>query len=129
MYADIMKFSASHEWLILEDEHTGIVGISHYAQDLLGDVVYIELPAIGQHVTAQQTIGVIESAKAASDLYTPVSGEIIDVNQELSNEPAIVNQDPHASGWLFKIRLSQPAEVTQLLSATDYQQLIGSSAS
>lgn len=129
MYTDIMKFSASHEWLVLENEQTGIVGISHYAQDLLGDVVYVELPAIGQHVTAQQTIGVIESAKAASDLYTPVSGEIIEVNTELSHEPALVNQDPHGSGWLFKIRLSQPAEVELLFSAAAYQQSIGSCAS
>lgn len=129
MYTDIMKFSASHEWLVLENEQTGIVGISHYAQDLLGDVVYVELPTVGQRVTAQQTIGVIESAKAASDLYTPVSGEIIEVNTELSHEPALVNQDPHGSGWLFKIRLSQPTEVEQLLSATAYQQSIGSCAS
>lgn len=129
MYSDMMKFSASHEWLVLEDEGTGIVGISHYAQDLLGDVVYVELPAIGQHVTALQNIGVIESAKAASDLYTPVSGEIIEVNSELSHEPALVNQDPHGSGWLFKIRLSEPSEIEALLTATAYQQSIGSCAS
>ncbi len=125
MYQDIMKISASHEWLILESETIGIVGITDYAQDLLGDVVYIELPKIGQHVSAKQSIGVIESAKAASDLYSPVSGEILAVNDDLNADPGLVNRAPHSEAWLFKIHLSDLTELATLQSAAEYQVLIG----
>lgn len=125
LYLDIMKISASHEWIIMESDTIGIVGISHYAQDLLGDVVYIELPKIGDCVSAKQSIGVIESAKAASDLYSPVSGKIIAVNDELATDPSLVNIAPHSEGWLFKLRLTQPDELAELQSAADYQKSIG----
>ena len=125
MYLDIMKISPSHEWIIMESDTIGIVGITHYAQDLLGDVVYIELPKIGQTVIAKESIGVIESAKAASDLYSPVSGEIIAVNDELETDPSLVNIAPHSEGWLFKLKLTQLDELTQLQTAADYQKSIG----
>ena len=125
MYLEIMKISPSHEWIIMESDTIGIVGITHYAQGLLGDIVYLELPEVGQQVTAKQSIGVIESAKAASDLYTPVSGEVIALNDELANDPGLVNLAPHSEGWLFKIKLTQVDELNALQSAADYQQSIG----
>lgn len=125
MYSDNMKISASHEWLRLENDHLGVIGITHYAQELLGDVVYVELPKVGQVVQAQQSVGVIESAKAASDLYSPVSGEIVAINETVVADPSLVNQAPHSEGWLFKLRLTDLAEIAALQSPQDYQQSIG----
>lgn len=124
MYGNDMKFLKSHEWIKLEQDNIAYIGISDHAQSLLGDVVYLELPKVGQHINMHDTIGVVESVKAASDLYSPASGEVIAINEEAVNNPSILNSDPHLSGWLIKIKLSKTSELEQLINATDYQNLI-----
>jgi glycine cleavage system H protein len=118
-----MKFSESHEWIKLEGE-IGIVGITNYAQQELGEIVYIELPIVGKQIKAGEEIAVLESTKAAADIYSPVSGEIIEINQLLHGFSEKINQYPENEGWLFKIKLSQPAELENLLSEEQYLQLI-----
>ncbi len=98
-----MRFAESHEWVI-KDGDTATVGISEYAQSQLGDVIYLELPAVGQHLDAGARLGVIESVKAASDLYSPVGGEVSEVNQDLKDHPEYINQDPYGKGWVIKLR-------------------------
>jgi glycine cleavage system H protein len=117
-------YADSHEWLKIEGD-TGTVGITDHAQHELTDVVYVELPKIGVLTTAKNPIAVVESVKAASDIYAPASGEIIEVNKELQSNPALINTDPHQGGWIFKIKLSNPAEAKTLKTAQDYAQQIG----
>ncbi|MBY0379486.1 MAG: glycine cleavage system protein GcvH [Burkholderiales bacterium] len=124
MYSNEMKFLKSHEWVKLGDDNLALIGISQHAQALLGDIVYLELPKIGQAVTMNSTIGVIESVKAASDLYSPISGEVVEINNEAIDNPSVVNINPHDSGWLFKVKLSNPSEVEQLLSLAEYEKQI-----
>ena len=114
-----LKYAATHEWVRVEGD-VATVGITDHAQDALGDLVYIELPEVGDTVAAQDEAGVVESVKAASDIYAPVSGEIIAVNEALGDSPEIVNGDPYHDGWMYKIRMSDPAELEDLLSAEDY---------
>ncbi|MDF3030617.1 MAG: gcvH [Moraxellaceae bacterium] len=114
-----LKYAPTHEWVRVEGD-VATVGITDHAQDALGDLVYIELPEVGDTVAAQDEAGVVESVKAASDIYAPVSGEIIAVNDALADSPEIVNGDPYHDGWMYKIRLSDPAELEDLLSAEDY---------
>ncbi len=109
-----MKFTPTHEWIVIIDG-IGTVGITEYAKSELGEVVYVELPSRGQSVSAGQEVAVLESTKAAADIYSPVSGEIIAINEPLSQDVRALNQAPETEGWLFKIRLSQPSEVDQLL--------------
>ncbi len=125
MYSNDMKFLESHEWVRLESENSAKIGITHHAQELLGDLVYVELPKIGQQITSGDSIGVIESVKAASDLYSPVSGEITEINESVINEPNLVNSDPHNSGWLIKVKLSNSSELDNLLNLEQYQKSIG----
>jgi glycine cleavage system H protein len=113
------RFAKSHEW-ILAGEFESPVGISDHAQAELGDVVYIELPAVGRAVTAGESVAVIESVKAASDIYAPVSGEITEVNPAAAAETSLVNTDPYGAGWLFKIKPSNPAEIDALLDEAAY---------
>ena len=113
------RFAKSHEW-ILTGESESPVGISHHAQAELGDVVYIELPEIGRHVKAGESIAVIESVKAASDIYSPVSGTITEINTAAAAETGLVNSDPYGAGWLFKIKPSTPAELDALLDEGVY---------
>jgi glycine cleavage system H protein len=117
-----LMYSESHEWA--EDLGNGMakVGISAHAQELLGDVVYVELPKVGTQVKAGDAIGVVESVKAASDIYSPVTGEIIEVNKALESEPNLINQDPYDQGWIFKVKLSGKLE--GLMDANAYQQAI-----
>ncbi len=126
MYSNEMKFVDTHEWVKPEEE-TGVVavGITNHAQELLGDLVYLELPLVGQAIASGETIGVIESVKAASDLYAPISGEVVAVNDEVVADPTIINGDPHGAGWLIKVKLSDNTELEQLLSADKYKNLIG----
>lgn len=124
MYNDKMVFAESHEWAVVDGD-TATIGITHHAQDLLGDVVYVELPQVGEKVVFGETIGVVESVKAASDLYAPLSGDVIDVNTELESDPSLINSDPHQDGWLVKIKLSNPSEVEKLLTLAKYKDLIG----
>lgn len=121
--ADLL-YSPSHEWLKLEG-NVGTVGITDHAQHELSDVVYVDLPKVGATIQAKQTAAVVESVKAASDIYSPVSGEILEVNPALQADPSLVNNDPYGQGWMFKIRLSNTAESESLLRATAYGQQIG----
>ena len=116
-----LKYVASHEWLKLEDDGIITVGITDHAQDLLGDVVFVELPEVGREVSADEEIAVVESVKAASDVYAPIAGEIVEINDELVDSPELANEDPYGKAWFFKIK---PANVTyydDLLSAEEYQ--------
>ncbi|MEK6788852.1 MAG: glycine cleavage system protein GcvH [Pseudomonadota bacterium] len=114
-----LKYAASHEWARLDGDIV-TVGISDHAQDALGDLVYVELPSVGDSVQAGDEAGVVESVKAASDIYAPVSGEIVEINEALADAPEIVNSAPYTDGWLYRIRISDASELDKLLSADDY---------
>jgi glycine cleavage system H protein len=122
---DQLHFADSHEWVDTTDPTSASVGISDHAQEELTDVVYLELPEVGTIVTAGEAVGVIESVKAANDLYTPCSGEIIEVNSALEDAPEAVNTDPYATGWMFKLALSDPSEISKLKDAAAYRSLLG----
>lgn len=118
-----LKYSESHEWVKIEGKE-GVVGLSQHAQELLGDVVYLELPEVGDEVTQNGSIGVVESVKAASDIYSPVSGKVIAVNEAVLADPALINQDVYGKAWLYRVALANPAEADSLLTAEQYQNLI-----
>lgn len=118
-----LKYTNDHEWLKIEND-SGIIGITDYAQESLGDITFVELPSPGDSIAKGDAFGVVESVKAASDLYMPVSGEILEVNAKLENSPEILNKDPYESGWLLKIKIQDQAETESLLSATDYETII-----
>jgi glycine cleavage system H protein len=117
-----LKYASSHEWARLEDDGTVTVGISDHAQGALGDVVFVELPELGTVLAAGDEAGVVESVKAASDIYAPVGGEVIEVNTALEDEPEMVNSEPYNEGWFFKLQPSDTDELEALLSAGEYQQ-------
>lgn len=117
-----LKYASSHEWARLEDDGTVTVGITDHAQDALGDVVYIETPDVGDTLAAGDEAGVVESVKAASDIYAPISGEVIEVNEALEDEPAMVNSDPYDDGWFFKLKPSDASELENLMSADEYSE-------
>ena len=119
-----LRFAESHEWARLEADGTVTVGISDHAQEARGDVVFVELAEVGKVFAAKDAAGVVESVKAASDIYAPVSGEVIAVNEDLSDSPENLNNDPYAS-WIFKLKPSNPAELEQLLDAAGYKAAIG----
>ncbi|HEY4255078.1 MAG TPA: glycine cleavage system protein GcvH [Chlamydiales bacterium] len=118
-----MRFSKSHEW-VLEEGQLATVGITSFAQKELGQVVFIQLPSIGTVARAGEETCVLESTKAAADVYSPVSGKIVAVNEEAAKDPSLLNQSPESKGWLFKIALSHPNELNQLLTAAEYQKLL-----
>lgn len=122
MYPDSLKYTKDHEWISINGE-IGRVGITDYAQHQLGDVVYVELPDVGTSVTQGQSFGTIESVKAVSELFAPVSGEVVEVNAALKDKPELVNSDPHGT-WMVAVRLAQPAEVDSLLDAAAYSELV-----
>jgi len=115
-----LYYSKSHEWLRLED-NVAVVGITDFAQSQMGDLVFVELPILGDRVDVAGEAGVVESVKTAADFYSPVSGEVIAINEALTSQPELVNQQPYADGWLFKIKMQDTAEVKQLLDAATYQ--------
>lgn len=119
-----LKYSQEHEWLRLEDDGTYTVGITEHAQELLGDMVFVDLPDVGSTVGAGDDCAVAESVKAASDVYAPISGEIVAVNEELSDAPELVNSEPYEGGWMFRIKASDAAEVAALLDASAYEALL-----
>ena len=119
---EALKYSASHEWSKLEGD-TLTVGITDFAQDQLGDVVFVELPGVGQSVTAGAAVAVVESVKTASDIYAPVSGEVVEVNSALEDAPETINSAPFEDGWMFKLRVSNPGELEKLLDADAYQEI------
>jgi glycine cleavage system H protein len=120
-----LRYTREHEWAKVEGDRARI-GITDFAQKELGDVVFVELPKVGAKVTAMTTFGVVESVKAVSDLYAPLSGEIAEVNTELSKTPELVNTDPYGAGWMVVVKLAQPAEASELMTADAYGQLIES---
>ena len=119
-----LKYAKSHEWARLSGD-VATVGITDHAQHELTDVVFVELPEIGRKLKAGDACAVVESVKTASDIYSPVSGEVVEVNKAVVDNPALVNSEPHADGWFYKIKLSQPAELNALLSPDDYKKQIG----
>ncbi|HVW53300.1 MAG TPA: glycine cleavage system protein GcvH [Trinickia sp.] len=119
-----LKYTEEHEWVRTEADGTVTVGITDHAQETLGDIVFLELPAVGKSFTAGDAVGVVESVKAASDIYAPVSGEVVAVNEALVDTPDAVNQDAYAS-WLFKVKLGAGAALDKLLDADGYQKLVG----
>ncbi len=117
-----LVYSKEHEWAKVDGD-SATIGVTDYAQNALGDIVYVELPRVGAKIAQFANVGVIESVKAVSDLYTPLSGEVVEVNEALENDPAAVNRDPYGAGWLVKVKLSDPNEIKSLLSAADYEKI------
>ena len=116
-----LKYTEDHEWLSLNGD-IATVGITHHAQDALGDVVFVELPEVGKSFAPKEIAGVVESVKAAADVYMPVSGEVTEVNEALRADPALANSDPLGAGWFFRVKLSNPSELTGLMDETSYTQ-------
>jgi glycine cleavage system H protein len=119
-----LKYADSHEWVLDNGDGTVTVGISDHAQELLGDVVYLELPDVGSETTATEQFSLVESVKAASDIYAPVSGEVVEVNEALDDSPELVNESPYGDAWIAKIKLSDPSELDKLLDAEAYASTI-----
>jgi glycine cleavage system H protein len=123
MYPSDYRYTKEHEWLKVTDG-TGTIGITDYAQHELGDVVFVELPAAGTKVTAGQVFGTVESVKAVSEIFAPVSGEVTQANTALTNAPEAVNTDPHGAGWLIKVKLANPGELSGLMDAAAYEAFV-----
>jgi glycine cleavage system H protein len=119
-----LKFAKSHEWVRAEGDGTATVGISDHAQESLGDITFVDLPQVGATFKKGDTFGVVESVKAASDLYAPMSGEVVAVNQDLDGSPEKVNQSPYEDGWIIKIKVSNPTEADELMSREAYEQTL-----
>jgi len=124
MYPNNVKYSETHQWVQRED-NVVIMGITDYAQEQLGEVVYLDLPQVDDGITLGEVMGSVESVKSISDIYSPVSGRIIEVNEVLLDEPAKINEDAYGAGWMVKIEMSNPAEYDQLLTAAEYQAKLG----
>ena len=128
MYPKELRFTKDHEWVKLEGD-TATIGITDFAQKQLGDVVYVELPAVGKTLDVHQTIGVVESVKAVSDVYSPLSGEVIAINEDLNNSPEMLNHDPQGKGWIIRLRLKDKSDLDQLMTAGDYEKFLEGLAS
>lgn len=124
MYPDNYRYTKEHEWISVQGD-TGTIGITLHAQNELGDIVYVDLPKVGADIGQGKAFGSVESVKAVSDIYSPVTGTIVEVNSMLAEKPEKLNEDPHGDAWLVKIKLATPEEVQHLLSAADYQKYIG----
>ncbi|MAS99083.1 MAG: glycine cleavage system protein GcvH [Acidimicrobiales bacterium] len=118
-----LKYTVDHEWVMIEGERAK-VGITDYAQDALGDVVFVDIPELGKRVTVGETVTEVESTKSVSDIYAPLEGEIIEINQELDDSPELLNGDPYGEGWIFILKLSETTSTESLLSAKDYRELV-----
>jgi len=119
-----LKYSEEHEWLSVESDGSAAVGITEFAADSLGDIVFVELPEVGTELTRSEKMGEIESVKAVSELYTPVSGRVVELNEKLSDSPELVNDGPYESGWMIKVTLNDPSETELLLSADQYESFL-----
>lgn len=115
------KYTKSHEWAKAEDDGTVLIGITEHAQDALGELVYVELPELEMSVESGESVAVVESVKAASDIYSPIAGEVIAINEELEAAPELVNEEPHEKGWLFRLKPASLADLDTLMSADEYQ--------
>jgi len=123
-YPENYRYTKEHEWVNLQGD-TATIGITDHAQHELGDIVYVDLPKVGANIEAGKTFGSVESVKAVSDVYAPISGEVVEINETLASAPEKLNQDAHGEAWLIKLRVSKPAELNNLLSAADYQKYVG----
>ena len=117
------KYSKDHEWIEIDND-IATIGITNHAQESLGDIVFVELPTIGKQVSSNEEVCVIESVKAASDIYTPIDGEIIEVNEQLNDNGALVNEDPENTAWIFKLKIKDPSQFNDLMSFTQYQEFL-----
>ncbi|MGD0871366.1 MAG: glycine cleavage system protein GcvH [Bryobacteraceae bacterium] len=124
MYPENFRYTKEHEWVAAVGD-AGTIGITDHAQQELGDIVYVDLPKVGTHIEQGRSLGSVESVKAVSDVYSPVSGEVTEINQTLAEKPETLNSDPHGAAWLVKIKLSAPAELAGLMSAAEYEAYIG----
>src|SRR5215472_12498902 len=124
MYPETFRYTKEHEWVLVEGD-TGTIGITDHAQQELGDIVYVDLPKIGSRLEQGKTLGSVESVKAVSDVYAPVSGEVVEINQTLADAPEKLNEDPHGAAWLVKVKLSNPAELQNLMAVAEYQTYVG----
>jgi glycine cleavage system H protein len=123
VYPEHLRYSKEHEWVDLSGD-VGTLGITQYAQEELGDIVYVELPQVGAAVIAGEPFGSVESVKAVSEIYAPASGEVVEINAALEETPETVNQDPYGNGWLIRIRIAEPGEVRTLMSASEYRKYL-----
>jgi glycine cleavage system H protein len=123
MKKEELKYTQTHEWIKIEGD-TGIVGVTDYAQQQMGDIVFVDLPKVGLKLEKGKQACVVESVKSAFDIYSPVSGEVIEVNNSLSNDPAKINQDAYGEGWIFKIKISNPSEADSLMSYSQYEEFL-----
>ena len=123
MYPEDYYYTKDHEWIKTE-RGVGTIGITDFAQKQLGDVVYVEMPSVGSQLEFHQSLGVIESVKAVSDVYMPISGEVVEVNEKLNDNPEFVNEDPHGKGWILKIKVKDDAELQKLMSASEYEKFL-----
>ena len=128
MYPNEYRYTKEHEWIKVDNDQ-GTVGITHHAQEKLGDIVFVELPAVGRKLAAMESFGTVESVKAVSDLYCPAAGTVAEVNTALADDPALINQNPHQGGWIIRVKLDDPKAVEGLLSAQAYQEFIASEES
>ncbi len=119
----VLKYSKEHEWVATEGS-VATIGITDYAQDQLGEIVYVELPAVGDKISKDDPFGVVESVKAVSDIYAPLSGTVIEINEDLPESPEVVNEDPYGDGWLIKVKISDAAEIDDLMDNEEYEELV-----
>lgn len=126
MHPDDRRYSIEHEWAQEIGDGTVVLGLTHYAQEHLGDVVFLELPPAGTMLSQSQKLGEVESVKSVSDIFSPVSGEVVEVNDAVVGSPELVNEDPHGTGWLLKVRLAQPAELDTLMTSSKYETFLES---
>jgi len=124
MYPENFRYTKEHEWVSVEGG-IGTVGITDHAQSELGDIVYVDLPKVGAHLDQGKSLGSVESVKAVSDIYSPVSGEVVEINPDLADHPEKLNADPHGAAWLVKIKLTDPAQAQSLMAAAEYQSYVG----
>jgi len=122
-FPEDLKYSKEHEWVLVEGG-VATVGITDYAQDQLGDIVFVELPGVGDKVSKEDAFGVVESVKAVSDIYAPVSGKVLEVNDDLPENPEMLNEDPYGDGWIIKIEMSDTEELQDLMSASEYEEYV-----
>ena len=127
MYPSELKYDKEHAWVRAEGE-TAVVGITHFAQDQLGEVVYVDLPSVGDEVVVGETYGEVESVKSVSDLFAPVSGEVVKVNDTLEDAPEVVNEDCYGEGWMLEVQMTDASEIDDLLSASEYEQHLADEA-
>lgn len=122
-FPEDLKYSKEHEWVLVEG-NVATVGITDFAQDQLGDIVFVELPAVGDKVSKEDAFGVVESVKAVSDIYAPVTGKVIEINDDLPDNPEILNEDPYGDAWIIKIEMSDPDEIDDLLTSAEYEEYV-----